>query len=234
MQPPADDKAATETAQPTEDGAPRARRSGRVRWVLAILAFAFAGMVLLALAHPFWLTRLAAFLLVNEPPVRSDVIFVLDGGDERVLHGVKLYQAGHAPRIWFSLGPGEAPDVFDLRSVRVARALEHIRRQGVTEDRMTVEGRARSTNDEATLAKDFAAREGCQSAIVVSSPFHMRRVAMIFRRVFRGSGVRLTFCGVPLEDEDLSLDRWWTREREMIWVNNEYCKLALYCFKYGL
>lgn len=219
---------------PLEDYGRRPKLARPVKWGLAVLALAVLGLAFVALTHSFWLTRLGAFLLVNEPPVRSDVILVLSGGDERILHGVKLFQDGYAPRIWFSFGRSEAPDVFDMQSIHFTRALEVIRMQGVPETNMVIEQRPLSTYDEAKLAREFVVRERHQSAIVVSSPFHMRRVAMIFRKVFKDSGVRLTFCAVPLEAERLLLDRWWTRERELLWVNNEYCKLILYYFKYVL
>jgi hypothetical protein len=39
----------------------------------------------------------------------------------------------------------------------------------------------------------------CRSLMVVSSAIHLRRVALAFRRAFRGSGTRLVFVAVPNE-----------------------------------
>jgi uncharacterized SAM-binding protein YcdF (DUF218 family) len=199
-----------------------------------VLAVALLAVIVVGLTHPFWLTRTAGFLVVNEEPAPCDLIIVLSGGDERIVHGIRLYRAGYAAKVWLSFGRSEAPDVFDIASVHFSRAVDFIRSQGLTAQDMVIDERALSTYDEARLAKEYVTQRRLLSAIVVSSPFHMRRTAMIFRRVFRDTAVHLTFCGVPLDDEKLSLDRWWTRERELIWVNNEYCKLLLYYFKYVL
>ncbi len=44
-------------------------------------------------------------------------------------------------------------------------------------------------------------------------------------------GVRL--MASPAYSSSLSVDRWWTRERELLFVITEYGKLALYLVRYG-
>ena len=73
-------------------------------------------------------------------------------------------------------------------------------------------------------------RKGFHSAIVVSSPYHMRRVKMIFSKIYRDSGIELQYS--PVRDSWFNVEKWWTRERELVTINNEYIKLIFYLLKY--
>ena len=79
------------------------------------------------------------------------------------------------------------------------------------------------------MAKKVLLKEGFRSAIVVSSPFHMRRVKMIFDKAYKGSGISVYYSFV--KESKLKIDKWWTREHELINVVNEYIKLVFYWFK---
>jgi uncharacterized SAM-binding protein YcdF (DUF218 family) len=67
-----------------------------------------------------------------------------------------------------------------------------------------------------------------ESVLLVSHPFHMRRVRAVYRELLPEGGPRMVCVPVPWEEAGLSLDRWWTREREVMWVQSEYGKLLFY------
>jgi uncharacterized SAM-binding protein YcdF (DUF218 family) len=92
-----------------------------------------------------------------------------------------------------------------------------------------------STWDEGRHAAGFLdAHPEVERILVVSSPFHMRRVRSVWDHALRGKPdpPQRVFVPVPWGRTGLSLDRWWTREEELIWVQNEYVKLILYHLRY--
>lgn len=192
--------------------------------VARALAGAFLLCLTLYLAHPWWLTAAAGYLIVSEGPRPADAIIVLGGGTgDREQTGAQLYRAGYAPDI---LTTGESlrlvgvPDTFaDLSARELERAgvpAEHIHRLSASA----------STCDDARLSREVLAGLGAQSLIVVSDPFHMRRAMMLFDREYAGSGIRL--IPVAASPSWFDLDRWWTREKEYRVVIEEYIKLGYY------
>ena len=148
------------------------------------------------------------FLIVNEEPKPADVIIVLSGGEDRVEHGVRLYQQDYADKLLFT-GVGS-------RSMyRQALSL------GITEDDILLEERSRTTFENAKYSVEIVRAQGFQSAIIVTSPTHTRRSSIIFAEFFEG--VDLTVCSVPY---DLSIaDKWWKDRGTTRDVTSEYLKL---------
>lgn len=72
-------------------------------WKLG-LASIILGLFLYAM-HPWYLAWIGRFLVVSDPLTKADAIIVLHGDnprDERLLHAIKLWQSGYAPRIVLS------------------------------------------------------------------------------------------------------------------------------------
>lgn len=192
--------------------------------VRLIVALGIGSLLFLCLTHSLWLTDLARLLIVSEPPRSVDAILVLGGGSgEREQAGAQLYLEGYALRVITSgkthLTPGEKRSFAEISAANV-------RELGVPEQAILQLADTDSTRDEAVDSLALAKSKGWRSLIVVSDPFHMRRSAWAFRKVYQGSGIALTFVSAP--DSWFRLDRWWTRERELIAVTQEYEKLLLY------
>ena len=93
----------------------------RLRGVLLFLVLLAVG---LAVTWRPLLTAAGAFLIVEDPLEKADVILVLSGGrkDERVRQGAELYRQGYAP--WVLLSGGEelegiaVPDLLRQQAVR--------------------------------------------------------------------------------------------------------------------
>ena len=77
------------------------------------------------------------------------------------------------------------------------------------------------TRSEARALAAYVRDLPVRSLLVVSSPSHLRRVALVFRRAFRKSGIQLTFVAIP---EKPSFDSAQTRAE--IWC--EFRKYFLY------
>ena len=197
--------------------------------------FIFLAIVTVALIHLFLLEPIARFLIVPDTQKPSEAIVVLGGGlgVPRVIHAVKLYEKGLAPIIILT---GQEME-FDgrkfrfkdikLTEPRFAGMLAKL--YGIPEDNLFLEERPQNTYEDAKYAKEDLLKMGIHSAIIVSDPFHMRRVSMIFKKVFKDTPVSLTFS--PADDGEFLLGGLWS-PGEIRYILSEYVKIVYYTIRY--
>ena len=201
-----------------------------VRRVLIICV----ALVLLYITRGIWLRGIGHFLCVETPVKKADVIYVFAGHTmERSLRATRLFDENYSKKIVVS---GElvsdnlkALNLFINEAHVTARALE---RKGVPQKNIVIIEHGTSTLEELLLLRDYMERNKLRSAILVSSPFHMRRIVMASHKVFADSNLTLYFTAAHPSITDL--DNWWNDETDLITVQNEYIKLGLYLFKYIL
>jgi uncharacterized SAM-binding protein YcdF (DUF218 family)/glycosyltransferase involved in cell wall biosynthesis len=128
----------------------------------------------------------AAPLRIAAPPGPADAIVVFAGGvgesgkagggtQERVQHAVDEYRAGYARHLVFSSGYTYSfPEAELMRSVAV--------QQGVPPDAILLEPRATNTYENVTYVDEILRGHGWRSALLVTSPYHMRRAVAVWRR----------------------------------------------------
>jgi uncharacterized SAM-binding protein YcdF (DUF218 family) len=183
--------------------------------------------------------RIYDFLDIGTSPHPADCIFVMAGRQERKIHGIKMWRSGYAPQMILSVGRFEWRKFSDLNLesdggllslvghippekrhflVRLAR-----QETSCTAVRKGFLG----TRSEARALAEYLRSLPIRSLLVVSSPVHLRRVALAFRRAFRKSRIRLTFVAVP---ENFSLDS--SAARALVW--SEFRKYLLYRSLLGL
>lgn len=164
-----------------------------------------------------FLLNAGSFLRVDEHPVLSDAIVVLSPGTERIETGVKLWKEGYADDVVLSRA--------NTGTFTVGEAVA----QGVPKDHVIAEEQAHSTYTNATYTKKLLQQRGSTSAIIVTSDYHMRRTQFIFEKVFRKSGISLSYAPTP---SHYNLSAWWNdpESKRMIW--KEYAKLAGYYILY--
>ena len=115
---------------------------------------------------------------------KSDCIIVLGAAvqgrepspvfEERIRHGVSLYQRGLASKILFTGGIGAGQDQSES-SVGAAVAM----RLGVPRDNILTEDRSHTTQQNLSEAFALMRQHGLRSAIIVSDPLHMKRALMM-------------------------------------------------------
>ncbi len=180
------------------------------------------------LSHNLWLTALARYLVVSQPPESADAIIVLGGGTgDRERTGAALYLAGYAPQV---LTTGESLRLVGVPLTFAELSARELERDGVPAEAIALLSTSSSTCDDARLSRELLTQRGARSLILVSDPFHMRRAIQLFEKEYAGSGIRL--IPVAASPSWFNLDHWWTREREVRSVLEEYIKLGYYTF-YG-
>lgn len=208
-----------------DDPEPIWRRRRRVSRT-ALLALAAAAF-LVYLLHPAWLPLVARALIAGEEPRSADAILVLGGGgDERLAQGLRLYEEGLAPVLVTS---GEAPYLPDFDTSFAELGADYLARRGVRREVILTLPATTSTYDEALQSLALARERGWKTVLVVTSDYHTGRAGLIFRRIYRGSGVQV--CMVAASSDWFTPETWWQRERPVLAVAEEYEKLVYYLLK---
>jgi uncharacterized SAM-binding protein YcdF (DUF218 family) len=144
-----------------------------------------------------------------------------------------MWRFGYAPQLILSVGRFEWRKFSDLNlesdgglESLVAQTLAKKRHFLVRLDRQEsfctqVRTGLWGTRSEVRALAEYICGMSIRSLLVVSSPAHLRRVALVFRRAFRKSGIQLIFVPVP---EKLSFAL--PADRAQIW--SEFRKYILY------
>jgi uncharacterized SAM-binding protein YcdF (DUF218 family) len=201
-------------------------------WLGTLGVGVLVGLGALYLTRALWLPAIGAFLIVSDPLTPAEVVLPLAGDLERVYYAAKLHQTGYAERVLLTNLPLETQPARDahLRRVRAIATAA-----GVPETQLVVVPEiAWTTFSEAQNVRAELERLGVRSLLVVTSPWHTRRARMGLRKVFRGSGIRLSVRPVPpdaLPPGALHPYRprtWWHARSTRLTTLDEYLKLAAY------
>lgn len=142
--------------------------------------------VLLAL----WLTGVAAYIAwtgTRDQAAPADAIIVLGAAaydarpspvfEQRIVHGIHLYERGLAGWIIFTGGFGGEGARFAESEVARHYSID----RGVPEERILIETVSRTTRENLEQAAILMRRRGLHRAIVVSDPLHMARALRLAR-----------------------------------------------------
>ncbi len=131
-----------------------------------------------------WLVGVAGYIIwtgQRDDAGPADAIIVLGAAaydakpspvfEERIRHGIDLYNRGLAPKLIFTGGYGGTGARFSESQVARRYAL----RQGVPEDAILIESISRNTHENLHQASTLMQDHNLHSAIIVSDPLHMAR-----------------------------------------------------------
>jgi len=199
------------------------RRRGGRRLVIAAVLLLFA-------AGNNWTAYSLVRSLENDYPSRpvaelpeADAIVVLGGGldlpypprrhphlisgSDRLLHALRLYRAGKAPRVLLTGGnvfpqPGLHSEAYYAR--------ELLELWGVPESAMVLETESRNTIQNAEYSARILAERGWRDVLLVTSATHMHRAVL----AFRSAGVDVT----PAPTDFLAVDA--AAPEALSWIPN--------------
>jgi uncharacterized SAM-binding protein YcdF (DUF218 family) len=140
---------------------PRSWRRGVLKIVAGLVVFLVAAGVLA------WLFP-QQVLTVDSGPVKADVLVVLGGTPDRAARAAELFKEGAAPRILVS-GFGDAGSNKQL-----------LEREGVPAKAIILEGKSRTTQQNAELSIALLRQMGAKRVIIVTTWYHSRRGLMCF------------------------------------------------------
>src|SRR5699024_1812693 len=147
----------------------------------------------------------------TDEPVPADVIIMLAGGDAgRMEKAADLYHEGYADYVIVS----PIMETYEPQSRRFALEL------GISEDSLIEEYNAASTYTNATITLDMMEDYNFESAIIVTSDYHLKRSRMIFERINDGK-YNLTYVAALSGDGEI----WYERPRARLLWFREYYKI---------
>ncbi|MCU9612312.1 YdcF family protein [Caldibacillus lycopersici] len=155
------------------------------------------------------------YLIVSQEPRQSDVIIVLSGGPGRMEKAAELYLQGYAEYVMLS------------NSNEGGFQLEDALQYGIPESAIILETKATSTYSTAVHTLEKMNYFHFQSAIVVSSDYHMRRSKVSFNRVYRQSGIELIYVAGKTDFGDT----WYPKCKEISAIFSEWYRLIGYYLK---
>ncbi|WP_072708930.1 YdcF family protein [Lacicoccus alkaliphilus] len=146
---------------------------------------------------------------MTEAPVPADVIIMLGGDDRgRLEKAAELYHAGFAEQVMIS----------PINSEYYSQSMEFAIALGIPEDAVIEETEATSTYTNAVLTLEMMEELNFESALVVTSDFHMKRSMLSFERVNAGR-FELTYVAALSENGEKWHERSYAR---LLWAKEFY------------
>lgn len=187
---------------------------------------------------PLWLPALGRFLLVPDRLKPADSIVVLRGEDFfKMNKAVDLYEKGYAPKILVCALPKEEGEIWDFYQFKnkilggeelspkefVVRAFRYF---GLSDqkDLYVLEKDVRSTYDEAVAVRNWLLEQKVKSIILIADSYHMRRAWIIFKKVFKGTGIEI--YPITASNPTYQPQTWWRSEKDVRRVLEEYVSLT--------
>ena len=175
-----------------------------------------------------WLMLIGDFLIVKDNLKPADVIHVIAGDDYRTDHAIQLYKQGYGRMLFFTGGWCKRHQYKHGEHAEERSLDQGVDRENIAFDESVVT----STYMEAERLKDWISHSATpiRSVMVVSDPFHMRRVRWTYKRVL-GEMIEVRMAPVPFELTPYQRT-WWTHKLSKNYVRDEYQKNLYYVLRY--
>ena len=178
------------------------------------------GFLLGALSIVALLVAVGHWLDLSDPLGHADAIVAISGDTgARAESAIALWKQGYAPVLIFSGGSSDPESVASAELMKRAAVAA-----GVPVNAIIVEGSSATTEENAQRVAELMKTAGLRSAILVTSPYHQRRAALLFEREFDRAG--LSFRNHPADDPDWDANLWWTSEPSRSLTLVELAKLG--------
>jgi uncharacterized SAM-binding protein YcdF (DUF218 family) len=192
------------------------------------LVIVFSAFVLVFVLALFAIYNVGSWLKGSDVPEFSQAIIILAGPPTRSFYAADLYNQGYAKEIYIMRPIREySLTMLDELGVQIPR-MENIYREvllkkGVPENYIHFLGDScLSTIDEAEAARNIFRDNNCK-ALVVTSPFHVKRTQIIFQDKMEQCKFRV--LATPYEPFP---KRWWTDQDSARNVVLELIKIIFY------
>jgi uncharacterized SAM-binding protein YcdF (DUF218 family) len=208
--------------------------------VFLYLSLGFTGLcVLVYLVYPFLLRSVGAYLVVEDALQPASAILVLNGESPlRALEAAKIYKEGWAPKVILNQSLRRANFyAYESLDIEVMEQHEYNRavllRSGVPDEAITViMEQTSNTIAELRAALRFLTPSTITSLIIVTSNYHTRRTARIWRYLTEAEIKGI----VRWTRSDTSFDPaiWWTSRVSIRRLVNEYLGFISYSLGFPL
>lgn len=226
-------RTAAPDSSPIEPEGSRLSSIARLKWLFFAIALIY--VLVSAYSVPI-LTSMGRYLVVEQPPAKSDLIVCLAGGNvERGLTAADIYNRGLGTKIF--VARERVPDGYDILKRRGVSYPESrdlmilmLKGLGVPESAiLTSDTPSESTFMEAALVAGVVKENNFRSVMLITSPTHSRRAWLVFKKAMEKEEVRILV--VPSSYSRFKAEAWWKNSGSAKEVILEYEKLVYYFFK---
>ena len=211
-----------------EDRLRRLYRGARGRAAAAVMGLALLYVLVFETALPWWL---AQPLRHADTPRPADAIVVFAGGvgesglagggyQERVKRAIDLYRQGLAPRMVFSSGY-----VFAFQEAEIMRRLAE--GEQVPGSAILLETQAANTYQNVQFTHEILASHHWRTILLVSSPYHMRRALLTWKKV----APDIEVVAAPVEQSQFYTHERGASSEQVRGLLREYAAIVVYWWK---
>jgi Uncharacterized conserved protein len=182
----------------------------------------------LILSREQWLLLIGDFLIVQDTLQPADVIHIIAGEDYRTDYAIQLYKEGYGKTLFFTGGWCTKHQYKHGEHAEQRSLAQGVPSSNIAFDESTVT----STYMEAERLKEWISQSSTpiRSVIVVSDPFHMRRVRWTYKRVL-GKDIEVRMAPVPFRLTPYQRS-WWMDWSGRKYIKEEYTKYFYYILRY--
>ncbi len=179
-----------------------------------IKAFITLAIILLVAIAALFIDFTYKTFSYRQSSVKADAIVVLAGGKGRVDEGVRLYRERRAAYL-FLVGVDPSVRKSDLYRPRLGDP---------SADGVILERASRNTLENAILGRDVILRQQVSSILLITSRYHMKRAAILFRNALPRD---LTIYPYPVDTRNLKED-WWSHGGSFYLLFSEFYKYCMF------
>ena len=171
-------------------------------------------------------------VLEHELREAGAIVLLLGSTPERELEVADLYRQGLAPEVIMAEFRVHNHELIDEHRLNIPRGIDNtlsvLEQLGVPADVIRIiPGEVSSTRGEAKAVSNYLQNNRhIQSVILVSSPYHMRRATITFRREFRRGDIHCEIIPRASKYSDFNEKKWWKHRDSAKSVAFEYVKLV--------
>lgn len=211
------------------------QRWSRLRYVvlgaLVVVLLAWSG-------HSAVLRSIGAYLVVQDPLERADVVVVLGGHMPfRALEAAALYHEGWVPKVILTRDLRRR-EYYTLRALGITIPEERgynrevlIRRGIPGEAIVMIEQEVSNTREELQSVVNELGKSDISTVIIATSKYHARRTRTIWRYLSQGQPRAIIRWA---REDPFDADRWWKHRGFILAVVREYLGLLNYSFGFPL
>ncbi len=195
------------------------------RGVIGFIAGFCLGVITVCVISTYFLLHADRWLVVDKQPVKADLIVVLGGGAAgRLRKGLNLYDQGFARQVL----------LIDEKANVWTHITQQLCKDCVLEGKnVVIISGSTSTFTDASLVKAYCLAHDIKSLLVVTDPFHTRRVWLTFLNEFKQSPILFTV--INSGDKQFLPPPgklWWTDQPtlEMVWLEMIKCVYVILHF----
>jgi uncharacterized SAM-binding protein YcdF (DUF218 family) len=168
----------------------------------------------------------AGVLLVRKDPLKNSEALVIlgGGGEERLEAGANLFHDGKVRRIILTetdeLQTDSSTPITTINYDALAS------RYGIDKSKLfKTKKTSSSTYEEAQAVLLLMKQKDWKSLVIVTDNFHSRRTGMIFDKIFKNSGIRVSVQPVNIQGYWYDPMKWWKNSESRDVTVLEYIKI---------